>query len=400
MIKIISLGGSGEDSRNCFLLKSDKINILFDCGVRREIASVERVYPALNEEIAASLDAVILSHAHEDHTAALPYLYHLGYRKKVYASKETIKRTTGFMNKWVTYVINNGGTLPFDPDDVNKVEFEDIDRLDLDLSWGRSGHIVGSLWYLLKLEGHRILYTGDITYDSLLLDYDELPEADTLIIDSAYAGKVIHQQQQYETLRALARTVKGRLLLPVPANGRGIDMAEYLRKHEDINLYVEDNIQKNADNLFKQENWIRDFTRSNNCYKALTDEIRNSTLPGTYVFSDGMMTTPLSETYLETVKNDSESMVVISGHSAKGTLANSLLKEDYRQEENIKLKAWQLTIKVHLDQQDVIETVNKVKAERVMLFHSRKENCTSLIQALEEKGIQVVCDTCTPLAVN
>ena len=79
--RLISLGGSGEDCRSCFYLTGPKANILLDCGVRREIHSpASRVYPALTEEIARSLDAVFLSHAHEDHTAALPYLYKLGYR--------------------------------------------------------------------------------------------------------------------------------------------------------------------------------------------------------------------------------------------------------------------------------------------------------------------------------
>ena len=73
MIKITSLGGSGEDSRNCFYVQGESFSFLLDCGVRREIADVSVVYPLLTEKIARSLDAVFLSHAHEDHTAALPY---------------------------------------------------------------------------------------------------------------------------------------------------------------------------------------------------------------------------------------------------------------------------------------------------------------------------------------
>ena len=103
MLEIRALGGSGEDSRNCFLVRWDDGSILLDCGVRREIAAVDVVYPLLTEEIAQNLDAVFLSHAHEDHTAALPYLYHLGYGGKVYATEETISLTPGFLRKWHDY---------------------------------------------------------------------------------------------------------------------------------------------------------------------------------------------------------------------------------------------------------------------------------------------------------
>ena len=78
-IAVTSLGGSGEEARNCFLLEAGNHTVLLDCGVRREaLGEFDRVYPALTREIAGRLTAVFLSHAHEDHVAALPYLYELG----------------------------------------------------------------------------------------------------------------------------------------------------------------------------------------------------------------------------------------------------------------------------------------------------------------------------------
>ena len=111
MIKIISLGGSGEDSRSCFLVQSENLSVLFDCGVRREIADVSRVYPLITKEIAENLDAVIISHAHEDHSAALPYLYALGYQGAVYASDETITLIPSYLRKWAQYVKSNNCVL-------------------------------------------------------------------------------------------------------------------------------------------------------------------------------------------------------------------------------------------------------------------------------------------------
>ena len=398
-MKIVSLGGSGEDSRNCFLIESSNYNILLDCGVRREIAEVSHVYPHLSEEIVRRLDAVIISHAHEDHTAALPYLYELGYRKDIYAHPETIKNIPSFLRKWADYVEDNGGILPFDKENIEKLQFKPLEELDLDISYGRNAHIIGGLWYLIRLDGHRILFTGDITFDSLLLENDPLPEADVLIIDSAYAGKVINQYEQYDQLADIARNTRGRLLLPVPANGRGIDMFEYLKGRID-NLYVEKNILNNSEKLFEKTAWLKDFRRNDGSYTVVTDEIRNSDISGTYLFGDGMMTTEIAHTYFNTVKDDPDSRVIITGHSAKGTLANNLLNNDYIKEYDIKLQASRLTIKVHLDEADVLKAIEQVKPEKVMLFHSQKKNCASLMKELKKRKIDAVCDIDTPLIID
>ena len=90
-VYLSSLSGSGENGRNCHLIEyNDKI-ILLDCGVKREIIDgTVGFYPGLTKEIVNKISCVFLSHCHEDHVAALPLLYHLGYKGLVYATKETI----------------------------------------------------------------------------------------------------------------------------------------------------------------------------------------------------------------------------------------------------------------------------------------------------------------------
>ncbi len=399
MIKITSLGGAGEDSRNCFLLQTDELNVLLDCGVRREIASVDTVYPLLTGEIAEKLDCVIISHAHEDHTAALPYLYSLGYTGAVYASKETIELIPGYMEKWIAYVQENNGILPFDPDEKDKVVFRPIEELDLDVTWGRSGHMIGSLWYLFTLEGHRILYTGDATFDSMLLQKDPFPQADTLIIDSAYASRHLNQKQQFQTISDLAQENNTRILLPVPANGRGIDLFEYLKPF-DFPLYVEPNIIKNTDKLFTETGWIKDIVPSEGEYVTADENIRSADLPGVWLFGDGMMTTAVAREYFESVRHDPEAIIIISGHSARGTLANNLLKEEYRQANDIRCQVMTVTIKVHLDEDDVLKAVKSCGAQNVMLFHSRRGNCSELAETLNSMGINTVCETGITLIID
>ncbi len=397
MLEISALGGSGEDSRNCFLVRWDDGSILLDCGVRREIAAVEVVYPLLTEEIAKNLNAVFLSHAHEDHTAALPYLYHLGYGEKVYATEETISLTPGFLRKWHDYAQANKGIIPFDEEDINKVHFEKITDAPFYLiSRGRSGHMLGSQWYLFSIAGKRILYTGDITFDGLLMAADELPECDILIIDCAYASKFINQKNSYEKLAEIALNTLsngGNLLLPVPANGRGIDMYLYLKK-QGLNILVDAAVIRNTVDLRRQTEWVKESDLWSDCEDVVTvtgKEPVRPEVPSVIIVPDGMMTTAKAQGYYELLRNDSKSRIVITGHSARGTLADSIQIEDYRKENNILAGVEKLTIKVHPDEDDVVDLVRKTKPEKVMLFHAKEKNCTELKKKLREKGKEVSC---------
>ena len=398
MIKITSLGGSGEDSRNCFYVQGENVSFLLDCGVRREIADVSVVYPLLTEKIARSLDAVFLSHAHEDHTAALPYLYELGYRGPVYASAETIRMTPTFLQKWADYVKKNGGRLPFDEENIQKIRFEPIGECPLKGVCGRDGHIIGGLWYRFDLGGRSLLYTGDLTYDSLLLEADPLPEADVLIIDGAYADRHLDQQVQYGKLAETARQVVsagGKLLLPVPANGRGIDMFVYLSRF-DLPLFAEPGIVKNTADLARNSLWVKDFDLPPaDRYTAVSDvnraELLGADRCGVFLFGDGMMTSTVSAEYFAAVREDSRSRIIISGHSAKGTLVNRPLQEDFRLQNGIKAGVEQLTVKVHNDAEDVLGLAGKVRPGSVMLFHCKAAGCAGLAEQLSAKGIAVTC---------
>ncbi|MBR0230436.1 MAG: hypothetical protein IJL94_03510, partial [Erysipelotrichaceae bacterium] len=244
----------------------------------------------------------------------------------------------------------------------------------------------------------RILYTGDITYESLLLETDELPQCDILIIDCAYASRNIIQKKSYEKLAKLAEKTtgnNGHLLLPVPANGRGIDMYLYLLK-QGLNILADASVIKNTEKLKKETAWIREtdlWKSKDEDVKVIGEQNIIPDKPSVILVSDGMMTTARSKAYYELIKDDKNSLIVITGHSAKGTLANSLQDKDYRRNNRIAVKVGNLTIKVHLDERDVIKTVKHTKPGKVVLFHAKKENCRGLREKLAEMKIETLCST-------
>ncbi len=407
MITVQSLGGSGEEARNCFYVSSGERHFLLDCGVRREISSIERMYPALSKEIASSLDAVFLSHAHEDHCAALPYLFGLGYRGPVFCSSETMSLARDFMHKWVSYVKYKGGRLPFDEDNVDSLDFQPLEPGDHEIAGigvlaGRSAHMVGGLWYRLDIAGTTLLYTGDICVDALLLRADELPASDVLVADAAYAARTLDQGQQFaKILVSVKETIdkKGTVLLPVPAQGRGIDLFLYLL-HHGVPLMVEPSILKCYSLLKGKDEWIAPsplWKAQDGFFQAETES--GKSLDGFAILCpDGMMTSPVSVHYLEKIKGSYKNKVILSGHVAAGSLGAMIQDPGYRRKESICLEVESTTIKVHPDRNDVMNMVEKVKPSAVMLFHAKAEACSSLVAWLEQRNIRVVCAVSQPLS--
>ncbi len=395
MVRMRALGGSGEYQRNCFLLEADGYCFLLDCGVSRELSAAERVYPLLTREIASRVDAVFLSHAHEDHVAALPFLYQLGYRGPVYASLETIASAPGFMRKWATYVHQQGGTLPFAVSNIDALSFLPLgfgahSCCGVPFVVGRSGHMLGSYWFQFHFRSGTVLYTGDTTNDGLLLATDPFPQSDFLILDSAYAGRQLDQKTQFATLAGLCRQTiasGGTALLPVPANGRASDILLALAEQR-VPMVVERNILERTRALAGKAGWLRHPIALPPCTCA--DEINRDALPirGKVVLSsDGMLTMPAGLAYLARIRHDRSSKVILTGHVASGTVGYKLLHGQIPCDAGCEM----VTIKVHPDSSDALSIVDSVHPSHVLLFHAPLERCGSLIESIGSRGITVAC---------
>lgn len=195
MIKLNVWGGAGEHGRSAYLLSGDRTHILMDCGVKKEGAGA---YPLIQPELVSTLDAVLLSHAHEDHSVAIPLLYKMGYQGEVWTTRETREQLNTYFRAWRSNLERAGYELPYEETDVESIRYrylEDQARPGiwfemipgLHVLWGRSGHLAGSVWFALEMEGKRIFYSGDYTSESMLLQEDCAAEA--LRLASLFQGK-------------------------------------------------------------------------------------------------------------------------------------------------------------------------------------------------------------------
>ena len=406
-IYVSAFGGSGENGRNCYTIGIGKQFLLLDCGVKREIVDGQvGFYPSLTKEEVANIKAVFLSHCHEDHVAGLPLLYELGYTGNVYGTKETIEETTGFIKKWMGYVEKNKGVLPYQKEMVDKISFvpitlgkKEIEGITVEV--GRSGHVLGGVWYVFTIEGKRILYTGDMCREPGVLAFDCPPSCDSAIMNAAYAGKNIVQSEQFtDLLNSVKKCVVegGKVLLPVPPKGRGIEIAQFLGTELsecNIPIFVENAVYTSYKQLATEESWIKEGILSefpSSLTVLNTDDEREQaikTIGGAiYITPDGMLSTDLGLMYFEKLKGDAANKVIISGHAAKGTAGAGVLDEEYRKANGVLAKGEKIVFKVHMDDEDIRAMCQITGTKKAVLFHSDEVATHKIKAMLAEDGVE------------
>ena len=408
MIKLYSLGGSGENGRNCYAIEWSEGAILLDCGVKREINEYNvGDYPVLTKEFISKLKFVLLSHAHEDHSAALPLIYSLGYKGKVYASGPTANSTPNFMNKWKNYVKDNNGKLPFNDEHIASVEFGVLDiglnTIDgVNIKVGRSGHVVGGTWFIVTVEGKEIFYSGDIVAEPMLLHNDMPSTVDAAILNCAYAGRIMKQSEQYKILLNSVKetlSIGGKVMLPLPPNGRGCDIYKFLSDNiKDIPFYVDKEILDNYNKLLTMTDWIKEIehnSSSQNIVSISTMEEREEVClkdeAAVILTQDGMLTAVQGKYYFERLKEDERNKVIITGHAAKGTIGAEIFNEEYAKNNSVNLQKDHVIFKVHFDDVDVVEFNKHLNAKTIVLFHSNKDKTVNVISNLKDIGVNAMC---------
>lgn len=209
-MKFIALGGINEHGRNAFLLQGERHKILLDCGLGEK-----GEYPDFSKVDVSSIDALFLSHSHLDHTGAIKELIRRGFHGEIYLSKPTFDCM---------------GSCDIAP---TFLAFKEKRKLSsyLTVTPFRSGHCFGSYGYLIEMEDKMILYTGDYLEDSVFA-CDEIRDikADLAIVDGAYPKSEKSMERNRNDFLKLLSSLKGNIILPLPKNGRSMEVISLLNE--------------------------------------------------------------------------------------------------------------------------------------------------------------------------
>ena len=256
-MQISFLGAAGTVTGSKHLVTSGERRVLIDCGLFQGLKVLRLKNWARLPVDPSSIDAVVLTHAHIDHTGYLPLLVKQGFRGKVYCSEVTqslcqlLLRDSAHLQEEEANYANKRGfskhkpALPLYTKEDAEIALErlvaipvgqEVEILNgITVKLQLAGHILGACTVLLKDEKTSILFSGDLgRMEDPLLYAPTAPEAvDYLVVESTY-GNRLHEKVTPETQLAevINRTAKrkGILLVPVFAVGRAQEVLYYIHK--------------------------------------------------------------------------------------------------------------------------------------------------------------------------
>lgn len=358
-------GGCSEHGRNSFLVSSKKCCFLVDAGLMKE--KPDEPFPILSDEQIKSIDYLFLTHCHADHAGAIPWLYDKGFRGKIVASRETFNYLPCSVKE--TVVLEECGKP------LREFRLGD----DLWVQWGRSGHCIGSVWYLFRIKDRRILFTGDYEERSYAYKCDKIRNvyADLAVIDCAYGyekdGADAHRK---DIERAVDRVKSEKIpsIFPVPAHGRGFDVLRLLaergipvvlskiqvqeyRMLDDRRLWLKRGFLDAVKDLISYD--IDDFEKTSDVSDVINEPYQNAGI----LVRDSQLAKQVNRDSAERVLR-SGGCVILTGKQDPSGFARKFLNEE---------RAEFYRISVHQNVDEMLRLARRNSFRTVIPFHCREK---------------------------
>ena len=381
-MKIQFCGGAGTVTGSQHLLTIGEHKILLECGLyqgrRAEADKINRKF--LFDP--ADVTAMILSHAHIDHSGNVPTLVRSGFAGPVYATAATaglcqvMLRDSAFLQGKDAEFANKIHRKKGEPENVKPLyTIEDAEaamEAFVGVNYDRTfdvvpgvratlrdaGHILGSAGVLLEIDdGSRALrlgFSGDVgrTEVPILRDPNALRDLDVLIMESTYGGRthsprVDVEQDLADTINEVARR-GGKVIIPAFAVGRTQLIVYYLHKLfdqnriPDIPIFVDSPLARATTDVFRshpecldRETWDDFLTDGCDPFGferlAYTHSVEDSkalnriTSPHIIISASGMAEGGRILHHLRNNVHDRRNLVLLVGHAARHTLARRLM---------------------------------------------------------------------------
>ena len=275
-MRFINLTGQTEIGANSYFLELDGKKVVLDAGLhpKHEGDAALPLYKLVGD---GSLDAIVISHAHQDHIGSLPVLMRRQPQARVFMTHATAKLSDVMLHNSVNVMARQRDELGIrtyplfthrEADRASElwqsvgfgqywtVDGERVPKPDHDLTFEtyESGHILGSAGILFRAEGKKIFYTGDVNFlDQTLMRSADFPEGDVdiLIIETTRGDRALgpaysRQNEERKFLTAIEEAFDkgGSVLVPVFALGKTQEILTMLHlfkrqgELKDVPIYI------------------------------------------------------------------------------------------------------------------------------------------------------------------
>ena len=422
MIEFLPLGGANEIGANCYYLNLNGIGVILDCGMHPQKIGLDSLprFELLNDK---PTDYVLISHAHQDHLNALPFLIKKFSHLKIITTPQT--------RAVAELTLHNAISILKRQVDENEFEIysrEEVDLLirsidyksynekfilgsltsknEIEVEFFDAGHIIGSAGILLKFDDRKIFFTGDINLSSqAILAGADLPseKIDILIAETTYGATDSSELNSWDSeIERFSSSINkvinngGSVLIPVFALGKLQEMLATIwlqmlkNKITNVDIYT--------GGIGNKINRIYDYNRyviNRNEKELILHEIPQKELkelkdlddvfkfPSIVLASSGMMIESthsfiLAKRWLQ--KNDSAIFTVgYMDPSTPGYIIASARKGDTIQltdkDKKIEVKCdiKNFRFSAHSKREDLVSVVKKLNPDKVILIHGDKE---------------------------
>lgn len=440
-MKIQFLGASGTVTGSRCLLSHGETNVLLDCGLFQGFKNLRLKnrdpFPVDLEK----LDAVILTHAHIDHSGYVPLLVKNGYRGPIYTTPPTLDLCkimlpdSGFLQEEEAKFANLHGFSKHHPalplytmSDAKEslkyfktIPFGTSARVSkkglgtMEFQFFPAGHLLGAASVIVKTEKGSILFSGDLgrKNDPMVRD-PEIPDAaDELVVESTYGNRKHPDRDPQEELREIiTRTIQrhGIVLIPSFAVGRAqlilyhvhrLKEAGKLPRH--LPVYLNSPMAAEANKAFAANLAELKISESelNSLWKSVrivgTPEesraLNEKSEPAVIIAASGMATGGRVLHHLKVIAPEPKNTILFVGFQAGGTRGDLMV----RGAEKIKIHGqyWPIkaelvnleTLSAHADADGILQWISslKRKPKRVFVTHGEPEASDALRHRIEEE---------------
>jgi len=434
-IRVTFLGAARHVGRSCILLQTPESRVLLDCGV--DIASEENQFPILDvpEFNLNELDAVVLSHAHLDHSGLLPYLFKMGYRGPVYCTLPTRDIASLLALDFISIAQKEAKDTLFSSTDVKEMvkhtvvlDYEEVTDItpDIRITLYDAGHVLGSAMIHMHIGNgqHNLLYTGDINYENsnlLQKAITKFPRLETVIMEATYGGKEDNppsrEKCEDELIEIIKKSIekRGKVLVPVLGVGRAQEIMLIIEKAvrkgdiKDIPIYVQGmvwdvtaihtaypdffNASVKKAIFHKDQNpFLNKIFHHIGSQKEMQQVLEGG--PCVILATSGMMTGGASVEYFKALADSDRNSIVLVSYQGPGSLGRRLENGDkeIRMSENeivnVKLNVHILRgFSGHSSRDQLMDFVKMLdpKPKKIILMHGESSKCLDLASSIHKQ---------------
>ena len=435
-MKLTFLGGTGTVTGSKYLLEHDGRRLLVDCGLFQGLKQLRLRNWDNFPVLPSSIDAVVLTHAHLDHSGYVPRLVRQGFRGRVYATAATralcgllLADSGRLLEEEADYANRHGFSkhqpaLPLYTEQAAREAMEHFTTRDFDrgfeplpglrVLYRRAGHLLGAASVRVEWDGRSLLFSGDLGRgNDLLMRPPELPEAaDWLVLESTYGDRA---HARTDPMTAIAEVINrtasrgGVLVIPAFAVGRAQTLmwivAELRRQRRiaDVPVYLNSPMAAGATEIYVDHAGehrlgaaeCQAMTRAAHIVNTVDESKRLNLLhePAVIISASGMASGGRVLHHLKAYAPDPKNAILFVGYQAAGTRGAAMLAGA----PSVKIHGEQVPVRAevihldalsaHADRDELLAWAGALPAppQRVFITHGEPVAADALRQALEER---------------